>query len=87
MTANKIARCKIRFDGFDWANVLHVTSPTGTTVILRCNGKWNDMSDELLSLVNSFQYAPVNDYEWGTFVERDLTYALMQEILDLSKVK
>lgn len=77
--------CKISFQGYDWRNEFTVTSPTGKTVMLRCNGKWDRMSPELLALVNRYQYGdiPGTAEAWGTTHEQEIPCAVMREILAL----
>ena len=61
-------------------------SPTGRVVTLYCNGKWSKMSAELRRLVNKYQFADAADTPWGTFCKETVTYDVMAEILNLSKV-
>ena len=54
-------KCKVSFDGYDWRNIFVVQSPTGKRIYLECNGKWDDMSSELLEMVNKYQWCKEQD--------------------------
>ena len=80
----KTAKVKVAFQGYDWRNEFRMKSPTGRTVTLYCNGKWNRMSPELLELINKYQYTSMPP--WGSRPKHDeiVTYDLMRELLELA---
>ena len=81
----KTAKVKVAFQGYDWRNEFRMKSPTGRTVTLHCNGKWNLMSPELLELINKYQYGK-DAPRWGGRPKHDeiVTYDLMRELLELA---
>ena len=83
--AAKTATVTVVFDGNDWRNQLRITSPTGRTVVLHCNGRWSDMSFDLLTFVRGFNNVHVDVYRWGQRVEKIVTFGLLAEIFELSK--
>lgn len=80
----KSAKCEVSFQGYDYRNVLTVISPTGKSVKLDCSGKWDCMGTELSGLVNELMGADHKDIPWGSFVERNVSFATMGEILELA---
>jgi len=83
----KTAEVTVSFQGYDWQNVFTMRSPTGREVSLRCNGKWNEMSEELRALINKYQFATSNDTPWGTSRQETVTHDILAEVLRLSRVR
>ena len=82
-TAVQTATVKVSFDGYDYRNVITVTSPTGRTVRVRCNGRWNEMSAELADFVARFNTS-ADAPTWRHTVETTMSFALMRELLAMS---
>lgn len=81
----KTAICKITFDGWDWRNLITVTSPTGKTINMRAD--WHKtISEEVRECFTRW-----NDY-WSTakfgqgkqHFEEELSYEIMRELLRVS---
>jgi hypothetical protein len=83
----KTAQVRVSFDGADWRNLFTMQSPTGRSVTLDCNGKWDKMSGELLSLINKYQFADAAETPWRAECEETVTYDMMAEVLRLSAVR
>lgn len=82
----KSAEVLVTFHGYDWQNHFVMKSPTGSAVTLRCNGKWDMMSDELFNLINKYQHSDAGELPWGKPHKEVVTYDIMAEVLRLSKV-
>lgn len=81
----KTAKVKVAFEGTDQRNVFRVEMPGGWLATLRCNGKWNLMSPELLELINKYQYGK-DAPRWVSYPKHEeiVTYSLMRELLELA---
>lgn len=81
---SKQVQVSVKFDGHDWNNTFTMTSPTGRSVTVHCNGRWRRMTKTFLDMVNSLQYAYVEDYTWGTWKKILVSTDVMREALELS---
>ena len=82
----KTAEVTVTFRGDDWRNELTMRSPTGRQVTIRCNGKWNMMSDDLTALIKKHFMATADVLPWGKPHKETVTHAVMAEALRLSKL-
>ena len=80
MTAN----VEVMFQGYGWRNVFTMRSPTGRSVTLNCNGRWDEMSKELLDLVSRFHYPHVDTYRWGDWATTTVSHDVMAELLEMA---
>ena len=87
MNSSPSATCRVRFDGNDWKNVLSIQSPTGRTVSFSCNGRWNDLGDELRGLAKRLEHADDSEYRWGRWIEVEISYDAMRRALAVSRAK
>ena len=88
---DKIAKCKVDFDGFDWRNIYTVISPTGKSIRFSPNGYWNILSSGLLKKFQEID----SDWKIGKhyvglgekrFNVVEFTYSELEEMLKLPQV-
>ena len=86
-TASEI-KCKITFDGYDWRNLITVTSPSGRTISL--TAYWGEkVSEETKEFFSELNWA-WQEAKYGIGVQRiekKLSKNIMNECLLLSQGK
>lgn len=85
---NNLINCKITFDGYDWRNLITITSPTGKTISLRAY--WGPtISEETKEFFTELNNAwVVAKYGIGTQrLQKEISKNIMKECLLLSQGK
>ena len=79
--ADKSFKCRVKFEGYDWKNILSIKSPTGNQINICCNGKWERMSPEFRGLATKYMSSHFKHYKWGHWYEETLSREIMEEAL------
>ncbi len=85
---NDLVNCKITFDGYDWRNLVTITSPSGKTISL--TAYWGEkVSEETKDFFTELNNAWIDaKYGRGTQkIEKEISKNIMNECLLLSQGK
>ena len=78
----------VTYDGWDWRNIVTVTSPSGNTISMRALFRGDKVSDRLAALFSKWN-SYYTSAKFGPGVqefEETLSTDVMQELLEFSKV-